>query len=198
VQKKVLWSKDLIGESRMLESNPYGNQHSISLDKDGSLLLTSPQGTIERAGQVVAVTDSYVCLRTAEGLIGIDPVKTVVRNDKTEPAILWTKSDVTYSTKVFGDDKYVYLVDIKDDKSISGTRALRGRDGAEVKFPDFSTAYKQHQRILSHRLLVSENDPTGSLVLRLYDVRSGKDLWRRTLPPNTLTLRSENPRLLAW
>jgi outer membrane protein assembly factor BamB len=198
LERKVLWKLDLLGANRLAfeAQNPYygGPVHMLNLDKDGALLLVNPQGTIERIGQIAMVTSGYVCLRTADGLIGIDPVHS--EKDGTAK-ILWTKHDLSPYTHVFGDDQNVYLVDVREDQSIGSTRALRGRDGAAVEVPDFAVAFKRHQRVLGSRLLVSENDPTGGLVLRFYDVPSGKDLWKKNLSPDALVLRSEDPHLLG-
>ncbi len=193
VERKVLWKKDLLG-SRLAYEQPGQPQHMLSLDQDGGLQLQSPQGTIEKIGQIAAVTSSYVCLRTANGLVALDPV---YGDANGEPKELWSKTDISSSTQLFGDDEYVYLVDVREDhgNSIGSTRALRGRDGASVNVPDFAKEFKRHKRILGGRLLVSENDPTGGLVVRLYDVRSGENLWKKTLAPNTVILRGDNPEL---
>jgi len=49
--------------------------------------------------------------------------------------------------------------------------------------------------MLGGKLLVSENDPTGSLVLRLYDIASGQDLYRTMLAPDAIVLKSEEADL---
>src|SRR5207237_509631 len=92
---------------------------------------------------------------------------------------------------IFGDEQNVYLVDVGDGRA-SSARAVRGRDGTAVDVPDFARAYQHRQRVLGNRLFVSENEPAGKLVVRLYDVAKGVDLWRKELPASAVVLRTED------
>jgi outer membrane protein assembly factor BamB len=186
-KRKELWHKDLLSPDRFNMEQPY-YQYLLSLDREGALHLSNPQGINEKLGQIGPVTASYVCLRTQEGLVALDPV---------HGTTLWTKTDVTPQTQIFGDDEYVYLVEQREDNRITSTKALRGRDGATADVADFGAAFLRRQKALGGRLLVSENDPTGGLVLRLYDIPSGRDLWKKNLPPNAVVLKGEEPELAA-
>src|SRR5207302_4909210 len=116
--------------------------------------------------------------------------------DPVDGAVLWTKTDISPHTQVFGDDEYVYLIDVRDNKTVGSGRALRGRDGASMPVPEFANQFQHRQKIVDGRLLVLEKDaPTP--VLHLYDIRSGQDLWKKDLLPDAILLRCEEPELAA-
>ncbi|HLJ93661.1 MAG TPA: PQQ-binding-like beta-propeller repeat protein [Gemmataceae bacterium] len=200
VDLRKLWEVDLLDLSQLGLSpqQPWSNvQHLLTLDAEAGLRLHNAQGITEPLGQIGPVTASYVCLRTQTGLVAVDPI---------DGSVLWTKTDVSPHTYIFGDDEYVYLIDVRDNKAVGTGRALRGRDGASVAVPDFAIPFQHRQRIVDGRLLVLERDspvaarsgehaPTGGGVLHLYDVHTGQDLWKKELPPDAVFLRSEDPEL---
>jgi outer membrane protein assembly factor BamB len=188
VDRKKLWEVDLLSPSRLGlgPQQPWNNvQHLLTLDPEAGLRLHNPQGMTEPLGQIGPVTASYVCVRTHEGLVAVDPV---------DGSVLWTKTDVSPHTFIFGDDEYVYLIDVRESKAVGSGRALRGRDGASVEVPDFASQFQRRQRIVDGRLLVLEKDAPAQ-VLHLYELRSGQDLWKKNLSPDTVLLRTEDPEL---
>jgi outer membrane protein assembly factor BamB len=187
VERRKLWERDLLNPDRVTFDQPY-MQYQLSFDREGAMHLHNPQGGTHKLGQLGPVTASYVCIRDDDGLTAVDPVRGTT---------LWTKVDLTKDTQVFGDDEYVYLIDVKADNRVSSARALRGRDGASMEVPDFGAAFLRRKAILGSRILVSETDPNGGLVLRLYDIPSGTDLWKKNLPPNAVLLRSTEPELTS-
>jgi outer membrane protein assembly factor BamB len=186
-ERKKLWEYDLFNPERHpLEAQV---QPMLSLTPSGALGITNARGTTDRLGQIGAVTSSFVCLRTEDALQALDPVT---------GNVLWTRSDLSNRTQIFGDERTLYLVDTRSDAEAGSSRAIRGSDGASVQVPAFSSAFQQRPRVLGHRLVISEYDPTGALVLRLYDVPTGKDLWKKSMPPQTIVLKAEDPELLAY
>jgi outer membrane protein assembly factor BamB len=188
VDRKKLWEYDLVPAERLSMEQPYSTPQ-LTFDKEGVLHLMNQQNKLEMLGQIGPVTSSYVCLRLPDKLTALDPVTGTA---------LWTKTDISSRARVFGDEQFVYLVDVGNNRRASSSRALRGRDGNAVDIPDFAAAYQHHQRILDGRLLVSENDSSGRLVVRLYDIQSGKDLWKQLLPAGAIVLRAEEPELTAF
>jgi hypothetical protein len=114
--------------------------------------------------------------------------------DPVDGSVLWTKTDVSPHTYIFGDDEHVYLIDVRDGKAVGSGRALRGRDGAAIDVPDFANPFQHRRRIVDGRLLVLDKD-SQSPVLRLYDILSGQDLWKKALPRDAVLLRTEEPEL---
>jgi outer membrane protein assembly factor BamB len=181
VAQKILWERNLFGLGHLNVGNP-----QIIRDRDGSVEVIYQDGWRQKLGQTGPVGASYVCLHTREGLVALDPVR------GTE---LWTKSDVPARAQSFGDDQHVYLVEVRPDGSISGSRAMRARDGVTVEVPDFAALYQRKLRVLGRHLLLSETEPQGGLALRLYDVHTGSDVWRRSFAANAVVLRVEDPYL---
>jgi hypothetical protein len=188
IERRKLWERDLLARDQQRLESLAQQALMFRLDGEGGLYLIASQGSQQKLGQVGALTKSYLCLRTPEGLEAVDPL---------HGTILWKKADVSAHTQIFGDDEYLYLAEVRDDRSVGTTRVIRGSDGAAVDVPDFSLAYQHRQRILGGQLLVSESGPSGRTVLRLYDVRTGKDVWKKELPAGSLVLRVEEPELAA-
>lgn len=181
LERKKLWQKSLLG----LEAfNPQAN---IYLDHEGLFFGVPSSNTRDSLGMIGPVTAAYVCLLTREGLVAIEPAT---------GSVLWTKSDVPSRTLVFGDEEYVYLVDARDDGG-STARAVRGKDGTAVEVPEFAKLFntKNRPRFYGRHLLVSEAGPKESLIYRLYDIRTGKDLWKKEFAANSLRIRSESHEL---
>jgi hypothetical protein len=65
-------------------------------------------------------------------------------------------------------------------------------DGVSIGVPDFARAYDQRQAILGRRILIRDE---AASQLRLYDVATGKDIWKRDFPANSIFLKSEEDQL---
>ncbi len=181
VERKKLWEWNLFG------SGTAPGQSYISQNPDGSFQVNYNNGFSQRLGRTGPVEASYVCLNTREGLVALDPLR---------GTILWTKTDVSLRTHVFGDDQHVYLVEVRADGTTGPGRALRAHDGVAVDIPDFGPLYQRQLRVVGGNLLLSEKTKS-ELVLRYYDVLTGKDHWKRSFSPDTIVLQSEDPELLG-
>jgi outer membrane protein assembly factor BamB len=182
VDQKKLWEHNL-------NSSPLTNQNvTVTPTPDGGFQVNYPDGYCHVLGQPGPVEASYVCLNTRDGLVALDALRGTV---------LWTKSDVPVRAQVFGDDQHVYLVEVRADGSTGSGKALRARDGVSVDVPEFGPLYQRRLRILGRHLLLRETAAKGDVVLRLYDVHTGKDLWKNTFKSGAIVLRSEDPDLVA-
>ena len=154
--------------------------------KDGSLQVLYPDGWVQHLGQLGTVQPSYVCLQTREGLVALDPLT---------GRALWTRTDVSAHTRLFGDADHIYLVNVTPQGNPTSTRTLRASDGAWVRdVPDSTEAYQQRQRVLGGRILASDTN-NGKLTLRLYDIATGKNVWKGEFPAGSIVLNSEDPDL---
>src|SRR5262249_54635694 len=78
----------------------------------------------------------------------------------------------------------------------NATRALRVQDGATVNVPNFHDIYVKPPRVAVQGRNVFLTEVGGEKpILRLYDVQTGKDVWRKEFPANSLVVRSEVPGL---
>jgi outer membrane protein assembly factor BamB/tetratricopeptide (TPR) repeat protein len=178
VDKKKLWEHNLLGG---------GGGHvaqNVMRDRDGNLVLVFQDGFVQRIGQAGPVEASYVCVQTRDGLVALDPVK---------GSVLWTKSGISARTHLFGDDQYIFLVDVNaEGQPSSAARAIRAQDGVAVTVPDFTEPYQRKLRVSGRTILARDETPAGDLVLRLYDVQSGKDLWKKTFPTGSIVLKAND------
>jgi outer membrane protein assembly factor BamB len=181
LNKKVLWEQNLLG------SQGVTNNSQLTMDpRDGALQLIYPDGYIQKLGQTGPIEASYVCLQTRDGLVTLDPVS---------GRVLWTRGNLPQHCTIFGDDEHIYLVELNGEGNAVATHAYRAYDGASIKeVPDFTAVFQQRQRILGRNILASETI-NGKLVLRVYDVQTGKDVWKREFAANSVVLRAEQPNL---
>jgi outer membrane protein assembly factor BamB len=181
VERKKLWEWNLFGTAS------FPGQSFISQNPDGSFQVNYTNGDSQRLGRTGPIEASYVCLNTREGLVALDPLR---------GTILWTKSDVSPRTHVFGDDQHIYVVEVRADGTTGPGRALRAHDGVAVDIPDFGPLYQRRLRVVGRNLLLSEKTKS-ELVLRYYDVQTGKDHWKRSFSPDSIVLQSEDADLLG-
>ncbi|HYT92242.1 MAG TPA: hypothetical protein VEL76_26245, partial [Gemmataceae bacterium] len=170
------------------QPQPVGMQ--VMPDNEGRLWLTTTQPfggqpTRKLVGRVGAVEASYVALTTSKGLVVLDPLRGVP---------LWTKASVPSSTEIFGDDQHIYLVGASDTSITGPSQVLRASDGSPVEARDFTYLYKHRIRTMGRNLLTSAPD-AGKVTLRLYDVRAGKELWKRSFEGKAVVLQTEDEHL---
>jgi outer membrane protein assembly factor BamB/tetratricopeptide (TPR) repeat protein len=182
VTHRVLWDKNLFGAQ-----SPVGPGTQLHYDPTTETLQMLFAGShIVTIGQAGPVSANYVCLQTRDGLWALDPLT-------GKP--LWTRNDVPMRCRLFGDDKHIYLVELDNNNNATNTRAFRAQDGASVVVPPFAALFQKRQRIIGRELLVADTLPTGGVDLRLYDVQTGKDLWKQHFRAGTIMIASEEPDL---
>ncbi len=180
VNKEVRWAKNLLGASGFTTGS------NLMLDPhDGGIELVTTDGFRQRIGGSGPVAPGCLCLQTLDGLLAIDPVS---------GELLWTRSDVRGNCVVFGDAETLFVVELNRDNRAATGRAIRSQDGVTVDVPDFVNAYQNHVRILGRQLLVKDASSNG-VALRLYDLVTGKDVWKKDFPANSHVLQSEDADL---
>jgi outer membrane protein assembly factor BamB len=179
VSKKKLWEFDLNTQS--------GVQPQMIRDVDGSIQFVYPDGWKQRLGSTGPLDGNAICVQTRDGLAALDPL-----TGRT----LWTRSDVGPRNHIFGDDKYIFVVEV-DDKNVAGaTRALRARDGVAVKLADFSAPYQHKIRVLGHQVLYADFEGPRAVVA-LYDIVAGKNVWSQSFAAGSKLLKTEDPDLFG-
>ena len=185
---KILWQRNLVeaGANVNQPGQPGMTVQQVLPDQDGFLDLIiwnqfNGQRTRSPIGHVGAVQASYVALVTQTGLMVVDPIR---------GSLLWKKMDVSASTRVFGDETHLYLVESSEGAAGSG-RVLRAADGMEIAAPDFGNVYQNRLRLLGRTILASVPTRDG-LVVKLYDIPTGKDIWAKTFDPKAIVLQTED------
>ncbi len=179
VDQKKLWEYNLYAPG----TNQTPNLGQVVRDRDGNLQLLYQDGWSLKLGQTGAVEPSYICLLTRNGLVALDPIKGTP---------LWIKSDINSTLmQIFGDEQYVYLAKVNADGTVTGaSQAVRASDGASVNVPDFREAYQKRVGQVGRNLLVRDEDG-NNVTLRIYDVLTGKDLWKQQYPIGTTVIKSD-------
>jgi outer membrane protein assembly factor BamB len=184
---KVLWKHELYDTRKPPPQTV--NPQLMTDDKGRFWVVHQNQfggSTKVRVGQVGAVQPTYVALTTPKGLLVLDPLKGTT---------LWSKPGLTGNIEVFGDDQYIYYVEAGEGGGAVGAgRCLRASDGALVDIPDFGFYYRHQLRIIGRQILTAEPG-AKALTMRLYDVHTGKDLWKRTFENDPVALMTEDPNL---
>jgi hypothetical protein len=98
-------------------------------------------------------------------------------------------------SQLFGDDEHVYIVEPNGENAPATIRALRAQDGISVPVPDFGRLYPHRIHTDGRRLLLQEDEPQGGKVMRLYDVQTGQDVWRKKFAAGSVVIQSQEPEL---
>jgi outer membrane protein assembly factor BamB/tetratricopeptide (TPR) repeat protein len=187
---RKLWTKDLInganGPDAAQPNGGRGQFAQVTVDpRDGSIQVLYADGWTQQLGQTGPLEGAAVCLQTKDSLTAVDPIS---------GRVLWTRSDVSSHSRIFGDDQHVFVVEMSSDlKSVPvSTRVFRLYDGATVKAPDFHHLYDSERRIrlVGRDILVADKDKDAT-TLRLYDPLTGKDVWKQAFAPKSHVLRTE-------
>ncbi len=155
---------------------------------DGAMLVGYADGLVHWVGAEMVLSANVLCLRMRDGLAGIDPL-----TGRT----LWLRPGGSPRCRIFGEGEAVFVVDLNDKDQPIGTQALRISDGVSVKAPDFAALYAKRVGRSGRTLAVSEPGPNEGTILHLYDVLSGKDLWKGDFPARSTLLRSVDPDLVG-
>jgi outer membrane protein assembly factor BamB len=184
-----VYGLDLL-ESRLLWDEGLGDDNlpitGLEPRPRGGLQAVYPDGRKEAIGGAHFVSVDRVVMLSHRGLTGVDPLTGTVQ---------WRRDGVPTSATIFSDGDHVYVIDVPDDGRVGKGMALRVRDGAAVPIPDFSGVFPDHTRIVGRHLLLEQKGDKEEVILRLYDVHTGKDVWQQTYPKGTIVLRSEEPDL---
>jgi outer membrane protein assembly factor BamB/tetratricopeptide (TPR) repeat protein len=180
--KKKLWELDMFGTNpnmAVLQQQQVNQQ----MEADG-LRLTYADGWSTKVGQTWVVEATYTVVLTKDGLVA---------KDNARGTVLWTKSNVSPRTNMIGDGEFVFLYDTNPDGAVSPVRCYRAADGVEVTVPDSSAAFTNVKRAKFYgRKVLAFDDEPGKKAVRLYDLFTGKDLWKRDLGADGWMLRSED------
>jgi tetratricopeptide (TPR) repeat protein len=192
VNHLLLWDRDLLQDTPgPLPAGPTGPSQPISVmidPHDPSQLLATYGNThwVQHIGQVSPLQGQIICIQTPKTLSALDPLT---------GRILWSRMDVHARNYLFSDEDYVFVVELDDQNNPNATRVFRAADGIGVKAPDFTALFRKKQQVLGRYLLLSETGPSNNIVVRLYDIVTGQDVWKQSYPARSIVVRSEDAGL---
>ncbi|VTR94908.1 oxidoreductase : Pyrrolo-quinoline quinone OS=Pirellula staleyi (strain ATCC 27377 / DSM 6068 / ICPB 4128) GN=Psta_4175 PE=4 SV=1: PQQ_2 [Gemmata massiliana] len=181
-EKKELWNKNLLPGEPLQPNMSY----AVEITPDGECELRLANGVKVPMGRATVLQSNYVCLLTSEGLEAIEP---------TTRRVLWTRQGVPERTNVHGDGRYIVLVETESGgghKPVS-TKLLRAVDGMQVEnSPDSGRvlANAKSYRIIGRTALIASGTGDQPRALRLYDLATGKDVWKKEYDAKAVPISS--------
>jgi len=185
VNHRLLWEHNLLREAGgAVSTAALGHLTLVPDPRDGSVAATySSGGWMQRLGQVCSFQGRTICIQTPKALSALDPLT---------GRILWSRTDVHPRNYLFADEDYVFVVELDNDNRPNVTRVFRATDGIRVQAPDFAALFDKRLQVLGRYLLLSESGATNSVMVRLYDIITGQDVWKQKYPARSLVARSED------
>jgi outer membrane protein assembly factor BamB/tetratricopeptide (TPR) repeat protein len=178
VARRVLWQRALY---------PQETVQAVLASGQGSLEFAS-RGKVDVPLGRVLLSPEVVVVQAGDGLTGLDPLT---------GETLWQRPKLGPGCCIFGDGQHLAVVETEEER-VTATHLLRMADGSAVPARDFAALYDSRFREVGCNLLIASSRPGGSIRLRVYDVRAGKDSWQRDLPAGSALLDSTDPGLVGW
>jgi hypothetical protein len=191
INHRRLWDKDLLEGSSPISTDGAGRPQLMPLaidPRDGSALVLFGGMYAQRLGQVSPFLGQTVLVQTPKSLSALDPLS---------GRVLWSRLDVNMRNYLFSDEEYVFVVELDNQSQPNATRVFRAADGSKVQAPDFAALFGKRLQVFGRHLLLSEAGANNSVLVRLYDVVSGKDVWKQSYPTRSIVGRSEDATLTA-
>jgi outer membrane protein assembly factor BamB/TolA-binding protein len=189
-ERKERWQKNLIGDN-MVPTNP-GGRSAVEMGPEGDITVKLDDGFIVTFGKSTVLEAGYAALLTRDGLEVVEPMTR---------RVLWTRRDVKDRTHVYGDARYIVLIENDAQKKPVGARLLRAVDGMPVEGSGDSgrvLATAKTYQIQGRTALLTEGTGEQPRVLRLFDLGTGKDVWRKEYDHRAVPIKSHNPELTGF
>ncbi len=183
--QKKLWEYNLFGKTPM-QLEPRAQN-----EPDG-VRLCYQDGWTQKVGQVAVIASSYVCLSTRAGLVALDPAKGTV---------LWTNSNIgpCVRLRLMGDDNHIFVYEANDAGSLISARAFRASDGVELRVPDSTKLFAELKKSApAGRYVLMLLDKGDKKSVRLYDILTGRDDWKKEIESDAVILQCEDPNFTGY
>ena len=184
-EKKELWQKNLLGDNVAVAPNR-GGIPPQELGPDGEITVRLDEGYIITLGKATVLQAGYAALLTRDGLEVVEPLTR---------RVLWTRRDIKERTQIFGDARYIVLVETDSSRKPVAARVLRAVDGMPVEGSGDSGRVLANSRsfnIIGRNVLLTEGTGEQPRVLRLFDLGTGKDIWRKEYDSKAIPIKSHN------
>ncbi|HVL15865.1 MAG TPA: PQQ-binding-like beta-propeller repeat protein [Gemmata sp.] len=180
-EKKERWQKNLLGDPIPGQAQPMLTQEPGA---DGEVVIRSSDGFMLTLGKSAVLQAGYCALLTRDGLEVVEPLSR---------RVLWTRRGVPDRAQLHGDGRYLLIIESGSDKRPDKTTLLRATDGMVVEgSPDSGRVLRGARSftISGRTALLSEGTGDQPRVLRMYDLATGKDLWRREYDAKAIPIRA--------
>jgi len=183
-ERKERWQKSLVGENVVV--NQARGFPPPEIGPDGDVTVKYDDGYIITLGKATVLQAGYAAILTRDGLEVVEPLTRKV---------LWTRRDIKERTQIYGDARYIVLIETDSTRRPVAARVLRAVDGMPVEGSGDSGRILSGARsyqVLGRDVLLSEGTGNQPRVLRLFDLGSGKDVWRKEYSSKAIPIKSSN------
>lgn len=180
-ERKELWHKSLLTDNTLIQP---GQSYQVDVTPEGDCIIRFPNGTTYILGRSTILQPGHVCLLTSDGLECIEP---------QTRRVLWIRKGIAERTQIHGDARYIVLMEVDNNRKPTSTKLLRAVDGLVVEnSPDSGRvlASAKSYRIYGRTALLSEGTGEEARVLRLYDLATGKDVWKKEFDAKSVPISS--------
>jgi hypothetical protein len=177
---KERWQKNLLGDPLPNQPHPPLIQEA---GPDGDVLVKTSDGFLLTLGKSAVLQPGYCALLTRDGIEVVEPLSR---------RVLWTRRGLPDRVQLHGDARHLVLVETGQDKKPVSAKLLRATDGMAVEgSPDSGhvLAAARSFTIQGRTALLTEGTGDQPRVLRLYDLATGKDVWKREYDSKAVPIR---------
>ncbi len=188
-EKKELWSRNLLGENPPVVQPGMNPNPPVEVLANGACVVKFADGYTVTLGRSTVVQPGFIAVLTRDGLECVEPITR---------RTLWTRTGIGDRTEIVGDGRYIVLIENDDKSKPVSTKLLRAVDGVVVeKSPDSGAVLGRAQSFLlfGRHALVQTGTEDEKRALRLYDLATGKDVWKKEFDAKSVPLDSPlNPQ----
>jgi len=179
-EKKERWQKNLLGDPGPgIQPNL-----AVNVGPDGEVTVRYADGYIITFGKATVLQPGYAALLTRDGLEVVEPLTR---------RVLWTRRGMPERTHLYGDARYIVVVEVGADKKPISAKLLRAVDGMPVEgSPDSGRVLNTARTftINGRHALISEGTGDQPRILRLYDLGTGKDVWKKEYDAKAVPIKA--------
>jgi hypothetical protein len=182
---KPRWEKSLVGENFVVDPRRGGGP-PVEMGPDNEVTVKYDDGFIITLGKATVLQAGYAAILTRDGLEVVEPLTR---------RVLWTRRDIKERTQLYGDSRYLVLVETDSSRRPVAARVLRAVDGLPVEGSGDSgrvLASARSYQIMGRNVLLTEGTGEQPRVLRLLDLGTCKDEWKREYSAKAIPIKSHN------
>lgn len=172
-EKKELWNRNLLGDHQPVVQPGQNPNPPVEVTADGECIVRYADGYTVTLGRSTILQPGYVCLLTRDGLECVEPLTR---------RVLWTRRSIPERTQIYGDARYIVLLETDAQRKVVSTKLIRAVDGMVVEnSPDSGRVLADAKsfKLYGRHALLSSGSGDQPRVLRLYDMATGKDTWKK-------------------
>jgi outer membrane protein assembly factor BamB len=182
-EKRERWQKNLLGDPGPgVNPNPPIQEPGA----DGEVTVKYAEGFILTLGKAAVLQPGYCALLTRDGIEVVEPL---------DRRVLWTRKGIAERTQLYGDARYLVIVETGSDKKPVSAKLLRAVDGMPVEgSPDSGRvlATAKSYTIMGRYALLMEGTADQPRMVRLYDLATGKDAWKKEYDAKSVPIKALN------